>query len=86
MIRRDDVAWLYIASLKRHDNHFIMEIQLQLFGAVARQLQPYLDHALRAQCNGCLVDHPSQYQHKCIMLEGEDGIRYGLELVLFSMG
>ena len=59
-----------------------MEIQLQLVSAVARQLQPYLDHALRAQCNGCLVDHPSQYQHECIMLEGEDGIRYGLELAL----
>ena len=59
-----------------------MEIHLQLVKTVARQVRKCLDETVKAQCSGCLVNHPSQHQHECIMLEGEDKIRFGLEFAL----
>ena len=40
-------------------------------------VQQHLGKAMAAECYGCLLDHPSQVQHQCIMLEGEDRIGHG---------
>ena len=61
-----------------------MEVQLQLVKATARHVRYFLGQAVDVQCNGCRVNHGSQLQHECVMLSGEDRIRFGLhqDLVL----
>ena len=55
-----------------------MEIQLQLVQAMARVVRGILNEAMAIECNGCVVSHPSQIQHECLMLSGEARIRYCL--------
>ena len=59
-----------------------MECQLQLVQTTARYVRCFLDEAMEFECNGCSVDHPSQLQHECIMLGGEDRIRFCLDQAL----
>ena len=51
-----------------------MEIELQLNNAVACQLKPLIPFAMKKECNGRFVDHPSQLQHECVMLEDEEEV------------
>ena len=59
-----------------------MECQLQLVQTTARHVCSFLEQAMKLQCNGCLVNHPSQLQHECLMLSGEDRVRFCLEQAL----
>ena len=59
-----------------------MEAQMQLVRLAARHVHYFLDHAMNFECNGCSVDHPSQLQHECLMLDGEDRIRFCLDQAL----
>ena len=59
-----------------------MECQLQLVQTTARHVRCFLDQAMEFECNGCSVDHPSQLQHECLMLSGEDRIRFCLDQAL----
>lgn len=59
-----------------------MEVQLQLVKAVARQVRKCLGVAMKAECNGCVEKHPSQIQHECVKLEGEDAVRFALDHAL----
>ena len=59
-----------------------MECQLQLVQTAARHVRCFLDETMEFECNGCSVDHPSQLQHECIMLGGEDRIRFCLDQAL----
>ena len=59
-----------------------MEAQLQLVKTTARHVRCFLDQAMDSECNGCLVNHPSQLQHECLMLDGEDHIRFCLDRAL----
>ena len=62
-----------------------MEIQLKLVEATARHARYVLGEAVDMECNGCLVDHPSQLQHECVMLSGEDRIRFCLDRALLLL-
>ena len=53
-----------------------MEIKVQLVSATAREVESWLNPAMHELCNGCYFDHPSQIQHECLMLEGEERIRF----------
>ena len=56
-----------------------MEIQLQFVQVTARVVRGILNDAMVKECNGCLVNHPSQIHHECLMLSGEDCIRFCLD-------
>ena len=56
-----------------------MEFQLQLVLAMARVVRTVLNEAMVKECNGCMVNHASQIHHECIMLSGEDRIRFCLD-------
>ena len=59
-----------------------MEAQLQLVKTTASHVRCFIDQAMNFECNGCLVDHPSQINHECLMLSGEDRIRFCLDRAL----
>ena len=59
-----------------------MEIQVQLVKTTARHVHCFLAQAMNLECNGCLVDHPTQSNHECLMLSGEDYIRFCLDQAL----
>ena len=59
-----------------------MECQLQLVQTTACHLRSFLERAMKLQCNGYLVNHPSQLQHECLILSGEDRIRFCLDQAL----
>ena len=56
-----------------------MEFQLQLVLAMARVVRTVLNEAMVKECNGCMVNHASQIHHECLMLSGEDRIRFCLD-------
>ena len=50
---------------------------------VAKEVDRVLDTAMTQLCNGCQIDHPSQHQHDCIMIEDrESRVFYGLRQAL----
>ena len=59
-----------------------MEAQLQLVKTTASHVRCFIDQAMNFECNGCLADHPSQINHECLMLSGEDRIRFCLDRAL----
>ena len=59
-----------------------MELQLKLVETAAHHVHHCLGEAMKVECNGCLVDHPSQIKHECVMLEGEEFIRFCLNKAL----
>ena len=59
-----------------------METQLQLVQAMPRIVRGILNDAMVKECNGSLVNHPSQIHHECLMLSGEDRIRFSLARAL----
>ena len=78
--RRVHIAVLLPQLTKLHCN---MHIQVQMVKTVAEHVDRILDTAIQAVCNGCQVDHPSQHQHDCIMIEDrESRVFYGLRPAL----
>ena len=59
-----------------------MEAQVQLIKLTARHVSHYLEEAMLNECNGCVISHGSQLQHSCLMLSGEDRIRFCLDRAL----
>ena len=60
-----------------------MNIQVKVVEAVAKHVNRVLDDAMHVLCNGCQVNHPSQHQHPCIMIEDRDSrVYYGLTQAL----
>lgn len=48
----------------------------------ARELLDVSPNVIREQCYGCIVDHPSQTNHVCIMLETEELLNTYFESLL----
>ena len=61
-------------------SQFTMEIQLQLVKTTARLVHCFLAQAMNFECNGCLVEHPTQLKHECFMLSGEYHVKFCLDL------
>ena len=60
-----------------------MESHVQFTLATVRQVKQWLPLAIRKACNGCQIDHPSQLQHQCVMLEDdEERVRFCLDKAL----
>ena len=59
-----------------------METQLQLTQTTAHHVHCLFGQAMNFECNGCLVYHPSQINRECLMLCGEDRIRFCLDQAL----
>ena len=59
-----------------------MEAQKQLVMVTARYVSLHLQNAMLIECNGCLVHHASQIEHECVMLTGEERIRFCLDKAL----
>ena len=59
-----------------------MEAQVQLIKLTAQHVSHYLEEAMLNECNGCVISHGSQLQHACLMLSGEDRIRFCLDRAL----
>ena len=60
-----------------------MEIQVQFTIATARQVKKCLSIAMKEECNGCQIQHGSQLQHQCVMLEDEEErVRFCLDKAL----
>ena len=59
-----------------------MEAQVQLIKLTAGHVSHYLEEAMLNECNGCMISHGSQLQHSCLMLSGEDRIRFCLDRAL----
>lgn len=56
-----------------------MEFYTQLVRAYAKHIEPLVKPVMKKLCHGCQVDHPSQHQHDCLMMEEEEKIRYCLD-------
>ena len=59
-----------------------MELQIKLVEATAHHVYNRLQEAMRTECVGCLISHGSQKQHMCLMMEGEEYVRYCLDKAL----
>ena len=55
---------------------------MQLIKLTAQHVSHYLEEAMLNECNGCILSHGSQLQHSCLMLNGEDRIKFCLDRAL----
>jgi len=44
----------------------------KLLEVSAEEIAPHLSALAIENCNGCLIDHPSQREHPCIMMEKDE--------------
>ena len=49
-----------------------MDIQDLMVKTVVKHVNGALDCAMQLLCNGCEINHPSQNQHSCLMIEDRE--------------
>ena len=47
-------------------------IQEKLTNCYAEDIASVLNQLVVENCNGCIIDHPSQRQHPCLMMESDE--------------
>ena len=55
-------------------NHRHEQIQGRLLECYASEIASRIAALVEKNCNGCIIDHPSQRQHPCLMLEPDEKI------------
>ena len=47
-------------------------IEERLIKCYAEEIVPVINQLVVENCNGCILDHPSQRQHPCLMMESDE--------------
>ena len=47
-------------------------IQEKLIKCYAEEIASGINQLVADNCNGCIIDHPSQRQHSCLMMESDE--------------
>ena len=61
------------------------QMQVQLVRAMVLAVRDVVNEAMTMECSGCFVNHPSQIEHQCLMLGGEERLRFCLDRALLML-
>ena len=61
-----------IGNEERFLNHRQKIIEERLIKCYAEQIASVINQLVVENCNGCIIDHPSQRQHSCLMMESDE--------------
>lgn len=53
-------------------HHRQKRIEKKLLKSYAEEIASNISRLVTENCNGCLIDHPSQRQHDCLMMERDE--------------
>ena len=57
---------------ERFLNHRQKIIEERLIKCYAEEIASAINQLVVENCNGCIIDHPSQRQHPCLMMESDE--------------
>ena len=61
-----------IGNEERFLSHRQKIIQGKLIKCYAEEISSVINQLVVKNCSGCIIDHPSQRQHPCIMMESDE--------------
>ena len=61
-----------IGDKERILSHRQKIIEERLIKCYAEEIVPVINQLVVENCNGCIIDHPSQRQHPCLMMESDE--------------
>jgi len=61
-----------IGNEERYLSHRQSLIQEKLLKSYAEEIASAISVLVVENCNGCIIDHPSQRQHPCLMMENDE--------------
>ena len=61
-----------IGNEERFLSHRQKIIQEKLIKCYAEEIASVINQLVVENCNGCIIDHPSQRQHPCLMMESDE--------------
>ena len=61
-----------IGNEERFLNHRQKIIEERLIKCYAEEIASAINQLVVENCNGCIIDHPSQRQHPCLMMESDE--------------
>ena len=61
-----------IGNEERYRSHRQSLIQEKLLKCYAEEIACAISVLVVENCNGCIIDHPSQRQHPCLMMENDE--------------
>ena len=74
----DGFVWktLTIDSLSSENEWKIIDIYVLLTDIYAQEVLSHLPTVVKQNCNGCIIEHPSQHEHPCSMNSTCDNLDY----------
>ena len=70
-----------IGNEERFLSHRQSLIQEKLLKCYAEEVAHAISVVVVENCNGCIIDHPSQRQHPCLMMENEERLLMYFDIV-----
>ena len=61
-----------IGNEERFLSHRQKIIEERLIKCYAEEIASVINQLVVENCNGCIIDHPSQIQHPCLMMESDE--------------
>ena len=61
-----------IGNEERFLSHRQKMIEERLIKCYAEEIASVINQLVVENCNGCIIDHPSQRQHPCLMMESDE--------------
>ena len=61
-----------IGNEERFLSHRQKIIEEKLIKCYAEEIASVINQLVVENCNGCIIDHPSQRQHPCLMMESDE--------------
>ena len=61
-----------IGNEERFLSHHQKIIEERLIKCYAAEIASVINQLVVENCNGCIIDHPSQRQHPCLMMESDE--------------
>ena len=61
-----------IGNEERFLSHRQKIIEERLIKCYAEEIASVINQLVVENCNGCIIDHPSQRQHPCLMMESDE--------------
>ena len=76
MPARKHLPKLTLPTDNRNEERFLSHrqkiIQEKLIKCYAEEIASVINQLVLENCNGCIIDHPSQRQHPCLMMESDE--------------
>jgi hypothetical protein len=74
-----------IGNEERYFAHREKRIGDILLNCYAEEITSAITSMVLKNCNGCLIDHPSQRQHDCLMMEADERLWLYFDAALVSV-